>query len=210
MVSGLSQRSLGLLAAPVKMLVRPFPKLNATLSATIWNFQYRRGQWNYLDSETARQTLSLVEEYAPDAKILDLGCGTSANLPLTPGRYRHYHGVDISVAAIQRARTLGRPDTSFETADILTYETGEKYDAILLREVLYYFPTEKVAGLLLHLANFLEPGGKIFVQVWDAYARSEYTEVVRGCGLQVVEERVRTEGGGGIVIVLASPDLADR
>ncbi len=206
MVSAFSQRSLGMLAAPVKMLVRPFPRLNAALSAAIWNFQYKRDQWNYLDSESGRQPLSLVEEYVPDAKILDLGCGTSANLPLAPGRYRHYHGVDISAIAIERARALGRPDTSFETADILTYQTHERYDAILLREVLYYFATDKVAGLLLHLAGFLEPGGKIFVQVWDAYARSEYTDVVRDCGLRVLEERARTEGGGGIIIVLASPD----
>ena len=116
----------GMLAAPVKMLVRPFPRLNAALSAAIWNFQYKRDQWNYLDSESGRQPLSLVEEYVPDAKILDLGCGTSANLPLAPGRYRHYHGVDISAIAIERARALGRPDTSFETADILTYQTHER------------------------------------------------------------------------------------
>jgi trans-aconitate methyltransferase len=158
-----------------------------------------------MDSESAGQTLSLVEEYAPDAKILDLGCGTSVNLPLTPGRYRHYHGVDISAIAIERARALGRPDTSFETADILTYQTHERYDAILLREVIYCFAADKVAGLLLHLSGFLEPGGKIFVQVWDAYARSKYTAVVRDCGLRVLEERARTEGGAGIVIVLASP-----
>jgi hypothetical protein len=28
---------------------------------------------------------------------LDLGCGTSVNLALTPGTYQHYHGVDINV-----------------------------------------------------------------------------------------------------------------
>jgi SAM-dependent methyltransferase len=191
------------LAAPVKALARRFPRLNATM----WNVQYRLGMWTYLDSFGANgaEALMLVEKYAPNARILDLGCGTSANMPLNPDRYRHYHGVDVSAMAIAKGRALGRPNTSFEVADIFTYDTSERYDAILLREVLYYFAPEKIGALLRRLAGLLEPGGKIFTQMsHDQLA--EFAEPVRTCGLRVIEERAKMlKGGGpeGIFIVLA-------
>jgi SAM-dependent methyltransferase len=195
------RRRLSRLAAPVKALVRSSPRLNGVM----WSAQYRLGKWNYLDAlaDGGAQVLTLVEEYAPNARILDLGCGTSANLPLTPGRYRHYHGVDISVTAIERARALGRPDTSFETGDILTYDTDERYDGIILREVLYYLAVDKVAGLVRRLAGLLQPGGKIFVQFY-VNAPPEFADVVRNSGLPVLEERDKPDGG--VYIVLAPLD----
>lgn len=205
MIGATSLRIVSWLVSP---MMRPFPRLNAA----VWNAQYRFGIWDYLDNPgDGAQILNLVEEYAPDAKILDLGCGTSANLPLIPGRYRHYHGVDISATAVEGGRALGRPDTSFETADIFTYKPSERYDAILLREVLCYFSTDKAGELLRRLAGFLEADGKIFVQVWQGERSlhttpNQFADIVRNCGLAVLAERARrTEDGspGGVFIVLA-------
>lgn len=96
-------------------MLRPFPRLNGAA----WNAQYKLGIWKHLDAPgDGDQLLELVEEYTPNATILDLGCGTSPNLPLTASKYRHYHGVDISAMAVEQGRALRRPDTSFEAADI--------------------------------------------------------------------------------------------
>jgi SAM-dependent methyltransferase len=207
MVSTASLRPLSWLAKPIKAMVRPFPKVNAAM----WNVQYRLGMWRYLDSSPdGVQALMLIEEYAPNASILDLGCGTSANLPLDRGTYRRYHGVDISTAAVDRGRALGRPNTSFETAEILSYDTGERYDAILLREVLYYFAVDRVAPLMRRLSEFLEPGGKIFVSLWAEYADSEVADVVRNCGLSVIDERKWKDGAGGTFIVLTTAGVQPR
>ena len=205
MVSAESLRPLAKMAAPVKVLMRQFPRLNAAM----WNAQYRLGIWNYLDSfgGSGAEALMLVEKYAPKARILDLGCGTSVNLPLTPGRYGHYHGVDVSPTAIAKGRALGRPNTSFEVADILTYDTTEGYDAIMLREVLYYVATEKATGLLRRLAALLKPGGKIFIQM--SCNLTEFANVVRNCGLPVLEDREKKSQSGGlesVFIVLAPID----
>jgi SAM-dependent methyltransferase len=185
------------LAAPVNILKRRFPRLNGA----IWNAQYRLGIWKYLDTslDSGSRILGLVDEYAPNPRILDLGCGTSANLPLTPGRYRHYHGVDISVTAIRQAEALGRSDASYEVADIITYDTSQKYDAILLREVLYYFLPEQAAQLLSRLAGFLEPGGKIFIQVFESV-----DEIVRSSGLSVLYSRseTTTDGAPGAALMV--------
>jgi SAM-dependent methyltransferase len=192
------------LAAPLKVLTRRSPKLNAA----VWSAQYRLGMWKYLDDDvsTGSEILALVAEYAENPTILDLGCGTSANVPLIPGRYRHYHGVDVSATAVREGEALGRPNSSFEVADILTYSTSERYDAILLREVLYYFPPEQVVGLLRRLAGFLEPDGRIFIQMFES---AGYDEIVRVSGLPVLTFRTDTsEDGstGGALIVLAGAD----
>lgn len=190
--------------APLKVLTRRFPKLNAA----VWSAQYRLGMWKYLDDEvsTGSEILALVAEYAPNPTILDLGCGTSANLPLIPGRYRRYHGVDVSATAVREGEALERPNSSFEVADILTYRTSERYDAILLREVLYYFPPEQIAGLLRRLAGFLDGDGRIFIQMFES---AGYDQIVRTSGLPVLTFRTETsEDGspGAALIVLAGAD----
>ena len=164
MVSTYSFRFLSLVTAPLKALARSSPRLNEAL----WDVQYKLGLWDWLDAgkTAARELTDMIEKYAPQASILDLGCGTTVNLPLEPGTYRHYHGVDISPKAIKRARMLRRPHATYETADILTYAPQETYDAILLREVVYYLPPGQVSGFLARLSSFLAPGGVIFIQVW--------------------------------------------
>jgi trans-aconitate methyltransferase len=168
---------------------------------------YRLGMWKHLDTSltTGSQILALVDEYAPNPRILDLGCGTSANLPLTPGRYRNYHGVDLSTTAIRQAEALGRADASFEVADIATYSTSQRYDAILLREVLYYFPPEEAAQLVRRLAGFLDSGGKIFIQMFDS---AGFDEVVRNCGLSLLDSRIETtaDGAPGATLMVVGTD----
>lgn len=148
---------------PLEIFVRGNPRLNSML----WDVSYSLGVWRRLDRTDGPALPALAELIPSDARILDLGCGTSKNVPLEHSRYGHYHGVDISRQAIARARALNRPNTSFEVADILTYHTDDRYDAIFLREVLYYFPVGTVADLLRRCAGMLRPGGIIFVQLYD-------------------------------------------
>ncbi len=185
MVSALALRPLKLLATPLKAVTRTFPRVNAAS----WDLQYQLGLWDYLDSERAGgEVLRVVQKYAGQASILDLGCGTSANLPLIPGTYRHYHGVDISQTAIKRARSLGRADTSYETADILRYKPRQSYDIILLSEVIYYLPIAKVAGFLRRLSAFLTPAGVIMVQVWAGAENPGLAAAIRDSGLAAATE----------------------
>lgn len=159
------------------------------LNAVSWDLQYRLGFWDYLDGERAGHgLLQIMQKYAPQASILDLGCGASANLPLLPGTYRHYHGVDISEKAIERARALGRVDTSYETADILSYVPKETYDAIVLSEVLGHLPEAKISGFLRRLSGFLTSDGVILIQIWAGGMNPGLTTAIEGSGLPMVQE----------------------
>jgi len=191
------------ITAPVKMLVNRFPALNAA----IWDLQYRLGMWDDLDTATGAQVVTLLEKYTAKPDILDLGCGKGINLHLTANRYHHYHGVDISNSSIQSARKHARPNTSFEVADILRYESAERYDAILLREVLYYIPMQQITEFLRRTAGFLKPDGKIFIQLWDKNSCTEYIDIIANVGFRVLEEQVakRDNAPESTVIVLQMP-----
>jgi SAM-dependent methyltransferase len=186
---------------PMVTLIRPWPWLNAR----VWDLQYALGLWKYLDRADGPAPLDLIGRYSARPRILDLGCGTTVNLRLTPDRYSHYHGVDISRAAIQRARALRRPDTTFEVADVLGYRPTSVYDVILLREVLYYLPVDEAAGMLLRLAQALTPHGAIIVSIYDdTIEGGALLDAVRGCGLPVAGEatEVSPQGRRAATLVL--------
>jgi trans-aconitate methyltransferase len=166
--------------------------------------QYKLGLWDYLDAGTdaGRELAEVIGQYAPQASILDLGCGTSANLPLEPGTYRRYHGIDISAKAIKRARMLRRPHATYETADILTYAPQETYDAILLREVIYYLPLGQVSGFLARLSGFLAPGGVILIQVWAGERSPGLIAAIEGSALPVVLEKTLEQDPGHPTVYL--------
>jgi trans-aconitate methyltransferase len=120
-----------------------------------------------------------------------LGCGKGANLPLTQGTYGLYHGVDISVEAVNRARSLRRPNATYETADIIGYQPGQSYDVILLVEVIYYVAPAKIPGLLRGLSESLAPEGRMFVEVWDDLENGKnIIHAIRDSGLVVAEEQI--------------------
>ncbi|MGW4466249.1 class I SAM-dependent methyltransferase [Micromonospora sp. NPDC004704] len=203
MSNGLLRALSRLTKIPVRLFVRP----NRRINAAMWDTQYALGLWSYLDGMSdGTVPLSLIETWAPQPTILDLGCGTSANLPLAPGSYRHYHGVDISRKAIAQARALGRPNTSFDVGDIRTFDSSERYDAILLREVIYYLSGAESAALLRRLPALLTPRGRIVVQVYDVSQTGEFVEVIRTCGVPVVAEVPTRLGDGpaGAFFVLAA------
>lgn len=172
-----------------------------TVNRAIWDAEYALGNWDYLDKDRNGEIpVKMIEKYAPNGRLLDLGCGTSLNLPLQPGAYQSYLGVDISKEAIAKARRLDRPHASYEVADILTYRPQGEFDAIMLREVLYYLPRPKVRGLLERLANSLVPTGVVVVQIWHAEMFDSVLSEVRGCSLPVIEE---TPQASGRTLVLA-------
>lgn len=209
LISMSSFRFLNVVAAPVKALARSSPTLNAAL----WDVQYKLGLWDYLDAGKAAglELAEIIEQYAPGASILDLGCGTSANLPLEPGTYRRYHGVDISAKAIKRARMLKRPHATYETADILTYTPQETCDAVLLREVIYYLPPGQVSSFLARLSGFLAPDGVIFIQVWAGERSPGLIAAIEASALPVLlEKTLEQDPGHPTVYLLGKPTTPSK
>lgn len=98
-----------------------------------------RAVWELCTSRQAERDLqSLLRRYVtPQTSILDLGCGTGANL----GRllrlglpFGHYTGVDFSSTMLDLARKRfgDLPGVTFSEGDATALEdTGERYDVIV-------------------------------------------------------------------------------
>jgi len=101
----------------------------------------------------------LVARLAPEARVLELGCGAgSAETSLLAERFR-LTGVDVSLEQIRRARE-NVPRAELVHADLLQVELpGESFDAECSFYVFNHVPRERLAELLGRIRGWLRPGG---------------------------------------------------
>ena len=109
---------------------------------------------------------SLLKRYAPgqrNAKILDAGCGTGANLVLLE-KYGHSIGVDISAEALEfcRARGISSDRTINASATELPFHSAT-FDLATSFEVICNIPND--AQAFSEVARVLKPGGRFIVQL---------------------------------------------
>jgi ubiquinone/menaquinone biosynthesis C-methylase UbiE len=128
-----------------------------------------RAQWEFLWARNAVRDLdSLLRRYVtPEAKVLDVGCGTGANLARLRRLglpFRHYTGVDFSpsMLALARKRFGDPPDVTFRQCDATALEdTGERYDVIVSTYLLDHL--SEPAAFVNGVQRFLGPDGRLLV-----------------------------------------------
>lgn len=101
------------------------------------------------------------------AKILEIGCGYGRYVKgLQDEGYTQVQGVDISEEQIKYAQEQLGLD-SVQRADALTYleERNEKYDCVLIIDVLEHLEVDYSIALLRKVREALNPGGKVIIQV---------------------------------------------
>jgi len=132
------------------------------------------------------------------ARILDVGCGTGANLELL-ARYGDAEGVDISVDALEFCRERGlQQQVRLGAAETLPYEDGS-FDLVTALDVVEHLDDD--VGGLKEMRRVLKPGGRAllfvpaFMFLWGvqddvSHHRRRYTlknlrEAVREAGFEV-------------------------
>lgn len=141
--------------------------------AALWDEEFARGQWDYLENTRSDPIYTYLERYARNGNILDLGCGsgnTSSELNYTA--YRSYTGVDISAVAVEKAATRCRKDgrqskNSYVRGEIETFVPNGTYDVILFRESLFYIPCDRIEAVLDRYSSYLTRNGVIIVRMCD-------------------------------------------
>lgn len=160
-------------AYPRKNLMVSFLKSYgpSRIKKLLWDKEFSAGQWNFIDDTTGDCIYESLEKYANHGSILDLGCGpgNTAN-ELDTHVYQQYVGVDISEAALEKARRRtvenGRYGKNlFVQDDFVGYKPTQQFDIVLFRESIYHVPIAKIKETLDRYANYLKPHGVLIVRI---------------------------------------------
>jgi 2-polyprenyl-3-methyl-5-hydroxy-6-metoxy-1,4-benzoquinol methylase len=143
----------------------------SNIKKRFWDKEYSDEKWAFAYNTVGDCVYGHLERYTANGDILDIGCGSGNTATEMAGTYRSYHGVDISEAALakarQRSQDCGRGNkNSFESADFLNYVPSGKYDVILFRESMYHVPLGKVKATLDRYSLYLKEGGVLVVRLY--------------------------------------------
>ena len=112
--------------------------------------------------------------------ILEFGCGAgwlSHSLHLHHGA--NVHAVDLSSTAIERARAVGErlgttEGVRFQVADVLKYETAERYDLAISLGALHHTADPRLG--LEKMVAALRPGGHVYLGLYHGPGRHVFLE----------------------------------
>jgi SAM-dependent methyltransferase len=143
-----------------------------SLKKRFWDKEYSEEKWSFAYNTVGDCVYPHLERHTTNGSILDIGCGSgNTATEMAETSYRSYLGVDISEAALAKARRrskeCGRGEkNSFECGDFLTYVPTGQYDVILFRESMYHVPLGKVKETLDRYSAYLKDGGVFVVRLF--------------------------------------------
>ena len=119
---------------------------------------------------------NFLSSVADDKKVLHVGCVGSMSGDVDKDYFTHKFlgkcassvcGIDINPEGIEKMKSLG---FDCEVADVLFYQTVEKYDVIAFLSVLQFIPDPVL--VLKKAKQWLKDGGKVIIEVPNVFSFS--------------------------------------
>lgn len=151
----------------------------SALKKALWDREFVSDHWDFIDRTVGDCVYAYLERHANRGSVLDLGCGPgNTATELASDAYQLYVGVDISEAALDKARRrsaeCGRSDRNqFIQADFVEYAPTRTFDIILFRESLYHVPVRRITSALDRYSQYLSPGGVFIVRLKTQGSRDQ-------------------------------------
>lgn len=117
-----------------------------------WGFDYLACKFNVIKT---------VNEFKPKS-LLEVGCGDGAIIGSLDSNIKKKVGVDLSERAIGFAKAF-HPDVDFYCDDVDNIK--EKFDMILLVEVLEHIPNDEVNNFIHKVVERLNENGVLYISV---------------------------------------------
>jgi 2-polyprenyl-3-methyl-5-hydroxy-6-metoxy-1,4-benzoquinol methylase len=162
--------------------------VNEQSQADLWDREYRDGRWDFLHAMREVPRYGIVSAYLTQilkpGSLLDIGCGDGVLMDYVPAdKITRYVGVDLAQEALDRFRGLPKGGELVCT-DLQSYQTAEKFDAILFNEVLFF--ADDPAKELARYKPFLTKDGAMVISL--------YVKATGGAARQLakVEEALKT------------------
>jgi len=175
---------------PREMMEHTYPILFRVEQSHWWHIGRRRILSNFVE-----EICSQITDRRP--KILDVGCGTGANL-LMLSKYGDAEGVDISEDALAFCRERGLDKVKLGAGEELPYDNGT-FDLVTAFDVVEHMDDD-LAGLK-EMRRVLRPGGRVllfvptFMFLWGLqddvshhrrrYRLPELTRVLEQAGFEI-------------------------
>lgn len=146
----------------------------------------------------------------PDAKIVDLGCGTGFSAGYFTKNGMNVIGVDLSKNMINIAQR-NYPGIHFFIEDVRNFSLNNQVDAVWAGYSLFHFEQEHFEATIDKIKTYLKPGGifglvmqegkgeierdepflpgkKIYLHL---YTEIELTEILQKHGFKVIEKKIK-------------------
>ena len=153
--------------------------------------------------EEATKVADLVRSHLPDAShLLDVACGTGEHAKyLSLEHSFQVDGIDIEPAFVEIARRKV-PNGSFECADMVEFDLGSQYDAVLclFSSIGYVTGKARLARAIESMLKHVTPGGLLVVEPWFEPAAMQDGRVM--C--------VTAEGDGTAISRMSHTSVIDR
>jgi len=148
-----------------------------------WGFE---GRW-YEQRKRALTVAALPEPRF--ARAIEIGCSIGVLTAALSDRCDDLLGVDVSQAAVDRARERLGPEARIERIDVLESFPAGQFDLVVLSEVGYYFTRSGLERVLDAIEAALTPGGTFVACHWrhpvadHPLTGDEVHEVIRARGI---------------------------
>ena len=153
----------------------------------MYNYLYKGPllEWYMRIKTRLEKNYTIFHQLVPKkASVLDIGCGygfLSYMLAFTSAE-REITGIDYDEEKIATANhCFNKTDTiNFVFTDVLNFDF-EKYDAIILADMLHYLQPDKQKTVITKCIDHLNPGGKLIIRdgdndIKDRHKRTKLTE----------------------------------
>lgn len=120
------------------------------------------GQWDeYRKNKTVNECIIYFARLLKyGAEILDIGCGTGYPIgTYLAGMGFSVTGIDVSDKMIEKAKALQLANASFETADIMDYQTSKSFDAVIAFDSLWHIEYSRQKEVFPIIGKLLNKGG---------------------------------------------------
>lgn len=102
-------------------------------------------------------------------RLLDVGCGMGLALrAMKDYGFDWVHGIDVSPEQIAACRRLGESCELVEDTHAYLSNCQERYDVVLLLDVLEHIPVGEQIEVMRALLSVIEPGGRVIITVPNA------------------------------------------
>jgi 2-polyprenyl-3-methyl-5-hydroxy-6-metoxy-1,4-benzoquinol methylase len=147
-------------AEPAQAFDQLYSATEDPYGASLSQFRYQRQKYETLLSMLPKR------QYR---HVLDIGCGRGAFTRRLAAYGDEVLGIDISLEAVQQARTLSTDfkNLEFAQADVLDFQNdGRQFDLIVVADILYYLSPLTdftLKSLAKKITSLLAPGGLLLL-----------------------------------------------